>query len=80
MLVPEPVDIRLGSEGLGADEWQAEAAEEDAVRLRLRGAAVDIFDPEELPAHLVRTVLHLTFLHQYAVDSLRPGHCATQSY
>ena len=77
------MDIRLGSEGSGADEWRAEAAEEDAARLRLRGAAVDIFDPEELPAHLVRTALHLTLLlvlqYQHAVDSLRPGLCVTQS-
>lgn len=57
VLVPEAVDAQLGAESGGADEWQGEAAEEKAARLRLRRAAVDLFDPEELPAHLVRAAL-----------------------
>ena len=59
-LVPAAENVQLGAEGSGADEWQAAAAEEEAARMRFGRAAVDIFNPEELPAHLVRAVFCLS--------------------
>ena len=81
MLVPEPVNIRLGAEGSGADEWKAEAAEHEAARLRLAGAAVDIFNPEELPAHLVRTAprFFARLTTAVRIERSRPCLCASRA-
>jgi hypothetical protein len=81
VLIPKQVDIQLGAEGSGADEWQAEAAQDEAARLRLGGAAVDIFDSDELPAHLVRAApcFSACVRAPLCIEHSTPGLCATHA-
>lgn len=61
-LVPGAMETYAGAEDAGADKRKTDAVEEAAARMRLARTVVDIFDPDELPAHLVRSVLLLLFV------------------